>query len=324
MVFVVTPILQTESMRMGIHHDTPTPIDIRFQAHRELGSKKIIAFQGKGHWNHVLASWLLPPAGACSPTQEALERAINLALATHCARAAFRWRSQGFNVDVWITLNAQALLDAKFANELLTCVLQEQAEPDWLVLEIDEVALAGAGELAINTLEVLAKLGFKIALCATGAPILAFDKRIRALISHLKYDGPCAMDLSRAAMSAQGRAFARRIQAVSAAGMPIIATEIRSKDRKALYRSIGFTRYQSGHKAKTMTFETASKCLYEQSIVARIKRPTLPQAPWNPDLSEQSVEDVLIGSLRQTQQSMLRLISLESVPDAGMNTDKAA
>jgi EAL domain-containing protein (putative c-di-GMP-specific phosphodiesterase class I) len=324
MAFKTASIMQSEPVRMGAFDASKAPIDIRFLAHRALGSKEIIAFQGIGHWNHVLADWLFSPKDTCRTTQESLERAINLALATHCARAAFRWRSRGFNIDVWITLNAQALLDAKFPNELLTCVRKEQVEPDWLVLEIDEVALAGAGELAVNTLEVLAKLGFKLALCATGAPILAFDKRMRALFSHLKYDGSSAVGLKHTALSAQGRAFARRIQAVRAAGIPVIATDIGSKDRKLARHLIGFNRYQSGRRAKTMTFETALKRLNEQSITARIRRPTLPQAPWNPDLSDQSLEDALIDSLRRTQESMLRVFSSRNVVKASIDTNKAA
>jgi EAL domain-containing protein (putative c-di-GMP-specific phosphodiesterase class I) len=324
MAFRETSITQHKPTRMGAVIGATAPVDIHFQAHRELGSKEVIAFQGIDHWNDVFANWLLSPTDASSTTQEALERAINLALATHCARAAYGWRSQGFNIDVWITLHAQALLDPKFSTELLTCVLLEQVEPDWLVLEVDEVALAAVGDLAINTLEVLSGLGFKIALSATGAPIFPFDKRMRALFSYLKHNGSSARALKRATKSREARAFARRMQAVRAAGIPVIASEIGSKDRKSAYRSIGFTRFQSGLKAKAMTFETATKRLYEQTFAARIQTPTLPQALWSSDLLGQSVEDVLVNNLRRTQQSMLRFISLDSAPNTSMDTNKAA
>jgi EAL domain-containing protein (putative c-di-GMP-specific phosphodiesterase class I) len=324
MVFEVVSIKQSEPARMGPLNGASAPVEILFQAQRELKSKELVAFQGVGHWNDVLSSWLLPPTDEHSPTQKALERAINLALATHCARAATKWRSQGFNTDVWITLNAQALLDAKFSAELLTCVMLEQAEPDWLVLEVEEAALAAAGEIAISTLEALSGLGFKIALCATGTCIFAFDKRMRTLFSHLKYDGSSAKSITRDVMSKDGRAFVRRMQAVRVAGIPVIVTAIESKDRKSAYELIGFTRFQSGPRAKAMTFETATKRLDAQFIGARIENPVLPQSPLIPELRNQSVEDALIESLKQSHQSMVRLMSLENIPKAGIASHKAA
>ena len=317
-------IAPSGATKMDTVHRVNASIDINFQVHRNFGSKDIVALQGVGHWNHVLASWLSSPSNDDNTTQDALERAINLALVAHCARAATRWRLQGFNIDVWVELNTHALVDAKFSTDLLACIQQEQAEPDWLVLEIDEAALASAGEHGMRKLEGLAKLGFKIALSATGAPIFAFDKRLRALISHLKYDGASTISLKQGTLNTEARAFTRRMLAVQAIGIPVIVAGIGSKERMSDYRQIGFTRYQSGRYAKAMSFETASQRLNGQTIAARIRRPTLPQEPWNPDLSDQSMENVLIESLQQTQQSMLRLANLESFANSSIDTIKAA
>jgi EAL domain-containing protein (putative c-di-GMP-specific phosphodiesterase class I) len=324
MVLKVTSIALIEPAIVGVEANCTPCIDINFQPQHDLGTKEIVAFEGLGHWDRVLADWLYPQSAQTGTTQEALGQAINLALITHSARAAFMWRSQGFNIDVWIKLRARDLLNLKFSHDLLASILKEQAEPDWLILEVDEQELAGAGNIALSSLEVLSGLGFKIALAATGAPILAFDKRMRALFSYLKCDAPTSLKLARAPQGPQTRAFARRIKAVQAAGVPIIVSGLEPKDEKSSYCQIGFTRYQSCDTEQALTIDMATRHLVEQLIGMQIRMPIFTNAPHNFNQTAQCVEDILVDNLRHTHHSMLRLVSLEPVPEPRIKTQEAA
>ncbi|GIU66039.1 EAL domain-containing protein [Candidatus Phycosocius spiralis] len=278
-------------------------IDIGFQPQIEFGSKAIVAFEAIGHWGLVLADWLHPPCGHAGQTQAALARVITLAEATHGARAACAWRTSGFNIDVWIKLRACDVLNPQFSYTLIASVLQAQAEPDWLVLEMDEQDLVAAGEVALGSLEVLSGLGFKIALAAQGAPIMAFDKRIRALFSHLKYEGLTALGFAHTPDSPAARAFTRRMQAAEAVGLPMVATGMVSRQKKSLYRQFGFTRYQPSYASQTLAFDKATKRLMDQKTNTTHKTTPFIPPNWSGKINAHWLRDVISHDLQQTHQS---------------------
>jgi EAL domain-containing protein (putative c-di-GMP-specific phosphodiesterase class I) len=219
-------------------------IRLAFQPQVDLGTQQIVGFEGVARWHHEKLGILTPGLFLGLAAREGLLSVISRTLIADAAKAVCSWRARGHRVDVGINLSASDMTDPGFGTDVLTVVRACGALPHWIVLEASEEALAYAGEPAFAGLEVLAGMGFKIALDAKGPPIVALDRRARALFCQLKCGGTTMLSVASQLHSVGASGFMRRLDAARAAELPVVAVGAESQAAMDLCAELGFTRLQ--------------------------------------------------------------------------------
>jgi diguanylate cyclase len=219
-------------------------IRLSFQPQIDLASQQIVGFEGVARWHHAKLGVLTPGLFLGLAAREGLLSVLSRTLIADAAKAVCSWRARGHRVDVGINLSASDMTDTSFGSDILTVVRACGALPHWIILEASEEALAYAGEAGFAGLEVLAGMGFKIALDAKGPPIIALDRRARALFSQLKCGGTTMLAVASQLHSVGASGFMRRLDAARAAQLPVVAVGAESQSAMDLCAQLGFTRLQ--------------------------------------------------------------------------------
>jgi diguanylate cyclase len=219
-------------------------IRLAFQPQIDLSTQQIVGFEGVARWHHEKLGVLTPGLFLGLAAREGLLGTISRALVADAAKAVCSWRARGHRVEVGVNLSAQDMTDPTFGPDILAAVRAQGALPHWLILEASEESLAFAGEAAFAGLEVLAGLGFKIALDAKGPPSVALDKRARALFCQLKCGGTTMLSVASQLHSVGASGFMRRLDAARAADLPVVAVGAESQAAMNLCVELGFTRLQ--------------------------------------------------------------------------------
>ncbi len=240
-------------------------------------------------------------------------------LAAQAARAVYTWRNLGYGIDVAINISLTDVMDPSFGRDLTDCVVSEGARPDWIILEIDEEELACIGNQGLACLEILAGLGFKIALDAKGPPSLALDKRARALFYQLKCGGSTMLTVASRLHKVGASAFMRRIQAAQAANMPVVAVGAESAKAIRQCYQIGFTRLQGHFVSPPLSFQAASEMLGEQP--AKLDHDVETETPIEAEMP--AMETVPEPNLNHAHKP-LQLFSFEDLPEPDQSSSEAA
>jgi diguanylate cyclase len=219
-------------------------IRLAFQPQIDLSTQQIVGFEGVARWHHEKLGILTPGLFLGLAAREGLLGTISRALIGDAAKAVCSWRARGHRVEVGVNLSAQDMTDPTFGPDILEVVRAQGALPHWLILEASEESLTFAGEAAFAGLEVLAGLGFKIALDAKGPPSVALDKRARALFCQLKCGGTTMLSVASQLHSVGASGFMRRLDAARAANLPVVAVGAESQAAMNLCVELGFTRLQ--------------------------------------------------------------------------------
>jgi EAL domain-containing protein (putative c-di-GMP-specific phosphodiesterase class I) len=219
-------------------------IRLAFQPQVDLGTQRIVGFEGVARWHHERLGTLTPGLFLGLAAREGLLGEISRTLVTDAARAVCSWRARGYSVDVGLNLSAGDMTDPDFGTDILAIVRAQGALPHWIILEASEEALTHAGEAGFAGLEILAGLGFKIALDAKGPPIVALDKRARALFCQLKCGGTTMLSVANQLRTVGASGFMRRLEAARGAGLPVVAVGAESQLALDLCTQLGFTRLQ--------------------------------------------------------------------------------
>jgi EAL domain-containing protein (putative c-di-GMP-specific phosphodiesterase class I) len=263
-------------------------IRLAFQPQIDLGTQQIVGFEGVARWHHEKLGVLTPGLFLGLAGREGLLSVISRTLVADAAKAVCSWRARGYRVDVGLNLSASDMTDPGFGADILSAVRAQGALPHWIVLEASEEALAYAGEAAFAGLEVLAGLGFKIALDAKGPPIIALDRRARALFCQLKCGGTTMLSVANQLHSVGASGFMRRLDAARAADLPVVAVGAESQAAMDLCQSMGFTRLQGKIISMPVSVERCTQFLERIGVHTPATQPVMetfapePTSAWTP------------------------------------------
>ena len=236
-------------------------IRLAFQPQIDLITQQIVGFEGVARWHHEKLGVLTPGLFLGLAGREELLGVISRTLICDAAKAVCSWRARGYRVDVGINLSLGDMTDPAFGPDILAVVRAQGALPHWIVLEASEESLAYVGEAGFAGLEILAGLGFKIALDAKGPPIVALDKRARALFCQLKCGGSTMLSVARQLHNVGASGFMRRLDAARSAGLPVVAVGAESQDVMDQCALMGFTRLQGKIISMPVSVERCSHLL---------------------------------------------------------------
>lgn len=294
-------------------------IRLAFQPQIDLTTQQIVGFEGVARWYHPTFGVLTPGLFLGLASREGLVSAIGRRLIGDAAKAVCSWRARGHRVDVGINLSASDMTDPRFGSDILEAIRAHGALPHWIVLEASEEALAFDGEAAFAGLEVLAGMGFKIALDARGPTIIALDKRARALFCQLKCGGSTMLSVASKLHRVGASGFMRRLDAARGANIPVVAVGAESQDEMDLCAELGFTRLQGRVISMPVSVELCTQLLdrigVHTPVAAPVKEPiALPELA--PITSDQ--DDLIAAADAETSipkpiahSSRLTLYSLE-------------
>jgi diguanylate cyclase len=240
--------------------------DVMFAPQINLTSQKIASFEAIVPWR------------PCEVRDQQASQSSSRWLIGEVAQAISAWRAQGYRVDVTITLFANDMIDPCFGADIATAIARHKTEPHCIVLQAPEYVLAQGGEAAFAGLEILAGMGFKIALDAAGPPTIALDKRARNLFSQLRCGGMTTLTVAKNLYSVRASSLIRRLQAANAAGLTLIARDAHSQTDLDLCAQLGFDCVQGPIVSLPAPLERCTLMLQEkgahESVGSTVEAPT--------------------------------------------------
>lgn len=118
------------------------------------------------------------------------DKVLRLAL-TQCRR----WRGEGLELQVAVNVSAVSLREEDFAARVRAALIETEAHPQWLELELTESALMTDPKRAVGVVDALHRLGVTISVddFGTGYSSLAYLKDLR--VRRIKVDKSFVMDM---------------------------------------------------------------------------------------------------------------------------------
>jgi EAL domain-containing protein (putative c-di-GMP-specific phosphodiesterase class I) len=279
-------------------------IRLAFQPQIDLRTQQIVGFEGVARWYHERLGVLTPGLFLGLAAREGLLGDISRILVGDAAKAVCAWRARGHCVVVGINLSASDMTDPTFGTDILTIVRSKGALPHWLVLEASEEALAFAGEDGFAGLEILAGMGFKIALDAKGPPTISLDKRARALFCQLKCGGTTMLSVASKLHGVGASGFMRRLDAARAADLPVVAVGAETHEAMDLCQRLGFTRLQGKIISMPVSAERCTQLLELIGVHAPETAPILENLPTSeaPIMQQVSEAETVLDQMFSAQE----------------------
>lgn len=167
----------------------PQQLFMVYQPFMSLPEKQLAGFEALVRWEHPELGVISP--GEFIPIAEDTGLIFTLShwVVNRVCEQLVEWHQQGFDFKrVSVNISALELMNIKFAEDLLSLVVQSGAQPCWFKLEITETALMAIPEQAIEILQKLTMADFEVAIddFGTGYSSLTYLKSLPA--STLKID----------------------------------------------------------------------------------------------------------------------------------------
>jgi len=151
----------------------------------------------------VLVRWQHPQRGFVPPDQfipfaeqTGYIRAVTRWIVNEALRQCAQWRAEGIAIQLAVNISARDLFDPDLVNVMASMLAAHGASPDWLSLEITESAIMDDPDKALQTVERLHAMGFRLAIddFGTGYSSLGYLKRLP--VDELKIDRSFVKDMA--------------------------------------------------------------------------------------------------------------------------------
>ena len=155
----------------------------------------------------------------------------------HAAMQACEWHSQGMTPSIAVNISPMELRHPRFVDQLLETLEETGAQAEWFELEITEHAIMDDVEHAIQTIQKLDSLGFRIAVddFGTGYSSLSYLKHFR--IHTLKIDMSFVQDITT---SMESRAIVQSIVSLgNGLSMQTVAEGVESREQLEAIQEVG-------------------------------------------------------------------------------------
>jgi len=156
---------------------------------------KVTLGSGSTHAAEVLVRWQHPQRGFVPPDhfipfaeQTGYIRAVTRWVLDEALRQCAAWRARGLSIELAVNISTRDLHDPELVPAISKMLEQHAASPKWLSLEITESAIMDDPEKALQTVELLHAMGFRLSIddFGTGYSSLGYLKRLP--VDELKID----------------------------------------------------------------------------------------------------------------------------------------
>ncbi len=220
------------------HHE----FHLVYQPQMELRSGRIVGAEALLRWKH-------PERGLVSPVEfiPILEEtgqinAVGAWVLGEASRQARLWADQGIGIRVGVNLSARQFHDPGLIDTIVKASTQADIDPKLLELEITESLAMQDPDHAIERLEYLQRLGYKIAIDDFGIGYSSLEYLLRFPLDSIKIDRAFVMRITN---SQADRAIVRAITAIAQTlGLTTIAEGIETQRQCDFLEALGVSEVQ--------------------------------------------------------------------------------
>ena len=163
----------------------------------DLRNGRVIAAEALVRWQHPQRGLVQPMEFIPFAEHTGFIRQLTTWVVAASARAWTAARAQGYELPISVNLSTRDLMDQDLPAKILAVLDEHGAGPQALCLEITESAIMDDPQRALQTLEQLSRMGFKLSIddFGTGYSSLAYLKRLP--VDELKIDRSFVMAMER-------------------------------------------------------------------------------------------------------------------------------
>lgn len=244
----------------------------------DLRRNQVLAAEALVRWQHPTRGLVPPMQFIPFAEQTGFIRALTAWVIEASAQAAHEAEQLGLPLKISVNLSTRDLLDQDLPAKVAAQIRRHGVGPQALCLEITESAIMDDPQRALQTLETLSSMGFKLSIddFGTGYSSLAYLKRLP--VDELKIDRSFVMAMERDADDA--KIVRSTIELAHNLGLSVVAEGVETGKAWKLLAALGCDEGQGYFIGRPMPAEQFMDWL---------------RAWQAPDLSEESIETVFAG-----------------------------
>jgi len=179
-------------LRHAIDNDE---LELYYQPKIDLLRNEITSVEALVRWSHPEHGRVSPEEFVPLAERGRLIKPLTKWVATTAMRESARWHKNGLNIDVAINISARDICDPDLP-DVFSCLLTEyDVDPDWITLEITESSIMGDPRRALDVLNKLSEMGFRLSIddFGTGYSSLAYLSKLP--VQEIKIDQTFVMGM---------------------------------------------------------------------------------------------------------------------------------
>ncbi len=182
-----------KDLREAIDNDS---LELYYQPKVNLGTKTIVGVEALIRWNHPTKDWIPPDELIPIAEQTGLIKPLLTWVLEKSFSQLTHWRKNNLNLTLSVNISVWNLQDPLLVDTLRTKLCEWNIPPSSVELEITESAMMADPERAMKVLDVLNKMGVRLAVddFGTGFSSLAYLKRLP--VNTLKIDKSFVMSMT--------------------------------------------------------------------------------------------------------------------------------
>lgn len=233
-----------------------------FQPLMEAGSWKIVAFEALARWSSPVLG-IVPPATFITIAERSdLINTITQVLLGKALEAAASWPS---HIRVSFNLSARDITSRTSLLRLMSVIDQSGVDPSRITLEITETAVMHDFDLAVESLELLKRLGVEIALDDFGTGYSSLGYVHRLPLDRIKVDRSFLTNIE--AMPVSLSIVKTIIDLANNLGLDSVVEGLETQQQVDIVRSLGCKAMQGYFFSPPVSLEHAMGMLPESSVL---------------------------------------------------------
>ncbi|WNB74200.1 putative bifunctional diguanylate cyclase/phosphodiesterase [Methylomonas koyamae] len=168
---------------------------IYYQPKVSVKTGKIYGVEGLVRWAHPKHGFIAPDEFIPMAERTRVIKHLTLWMLKRAFRDCAEWRRQGLELVVSVNLSTKDLHDPDLPDVMAGVAAAANIKPSWMMLEITESSIMNDPERAMETIQRLHEMGYKLSIddFGTGYSSLAYLKKMP--LSELKIDKSFVYDL---------------------------------------------------------------------------------------------------------------------------------
>jgi EAL domain-containing protein (putative c-di-GMP-specific phosphodiesterase class I) len=161
-----------------------------------------------------------------------------------------QWRSIGIDIAMAVNISAVDLTDLSLPHTVSALLSEFTMAPNKLILEVTESAVMGDPEVAINSLNMLSRMGIKLSIDDFGTGFSSMAQLKKMPVDEIKIDKAFVLEL---ATNEEDQVMVKTLVALAKnLGLSTVAEGVENEDSVVLLRDMGCSTAQGFHLSRPL------------------------------------------------------------------------
>lgn len=231
---------------------------------------KMDLISGTVHSVECLIRWTHPQHGFISPDefiplaeQTGAIRYVTKWALREAAQQYAQWRSIGVDIAMAVNISAVDLTDLSLPHTVSALLSEFTMTPNKLILEVTESAVMGDPEVAINSLNMLSRMGIKLSIDDFGTGFSSMAQLKKMPVDEIKIDKAFVLEL---ATNEEDQVMVKTLVAMAKnLGLSTVAEGVENEDSVVLLRDMGCSTAQGFHLSRPLPAKDITQWLETHS-----------------------------------------------------------